>query len=591
MNLRFFQTVSVLCHRGSLVFARVHSTGAVAPEIIPTSNGDSIRMSRLAKNTIATGLATLLVTTGMAFAANGADGDRFVAHAEAQFISAGDEALGAFLETVADQIEGVEVTCEAATPADECTKTQASDALASLPAAGTTGITVGAANNYASGDSGEGSSVAASGAVTDSGTINTGAPGGFPSDLNVDLDADELSPVTDGVANPQLSSGAIASSVKLSAPDAAPEYDYSIAGMTLNLELPALKALLDQVETEYGGALDDVDAITLADVCAALPQPSTTCDALPLTPDPLTVTFPSLSDLFSGVADSTDDGIDIDLAAGTVQVDLVQVLGKEINQANFPADADGTDLIPLVADQIDTAIGNVVAALTDNVDGIVPQILTNSSIEVALPEVIPGTPVPPIVLDATQLSTVLQPIIDDLASGLATVTGGLAGATPDLSAGLADLLELRVGVTGLADESLVGDDSTTLGTGVTYSVTALQLKLLQAQAADLRLATSLVGPNSEIAVDSTTGGTAATAGTTDGETTDGAAATTDGSTTGAIADADSAADADASTTLPDAGAGNLLPFFLLGLALLAFGLGVLLNERRRLGGIDSGLTA
>ncbi len=65
----------------------------------------------------------------------------------------------------------------------------------------------------------------------------------------------------------------------------------------------------------------------------------------------------------------------------------------------------------------------------------------------------------------------------------------------------------------------------------------------------------------------------------------------DGSTTGAIADADSAADADASTTLPDAGAGNLLPFFLLGLALLAFGLGVLLNERRRLGGIDAGLTA
>jgi len=51
----------------------------------------------------------------------------------------------------------------------------------------------------------------------------------------------------------------------------------------------------------------------------------------------------------------------------------------------------------------------------------------------------------------------------------------------------------------------------------------------------------------------------------------------------AIADADSAADADASAALPDTGAPNLMPFFLLGLALMAFGAAVLVNERRRLG--------
>ncbi len=49
----------------------------------------------------------------------------------------------------------------------------------------------------------------------------------------------------------------------------------------------------------------------------------------------------------------------------------------------------------------------------------------------------------------------------------------------------------------------------------------------------------------------------------------------------AIADADAQADADVTTALPNAGAPNLLPFWLLGAGLVLFGAAVLINERRR----------
>jgi hypothetical protein len=49
-----------------------------------------------------------------------------------------------------------------------------------------------------------------------------------------------------------------------------------------------------------------------------------------------------------------------------------------------------------------------------------------------------------------------------------------------------------------------------------------------------------------------------------------------------VSDSDDQADADTVTALPSAGAPNLLPFVLLGLGLLLFGSGVLLNEKRRM---------
>ncbi len=70
-------------------------------------------MSRLAKNSIATGLATLLVTTGMAFAANGAT--TTTSYAEAQFIAA-QNGLGEIVNPLGDALEeGGANACEPAT--------------------------------------------------------------------------------------------------------------------------------------------------------------------------------------------------------------------------------------------------------------------------------------------------------------------------------------------------------------------------------------------------------------------------------------------------------------------------------------------
>ena len=140
-------------------------------------------------------------------------------------------------------------------------------------------------------------------------------------------------------------------------------------------------------------------------------------------------------------------------------------------------------------------------------------------------------------------------------------------------------------LTGTVNKQVTGTDGS-------VEVTALSLAVA-GETATLDLARSSCGPNSvrQVADDTNADEIADADVDADADADVDAVADADadadedadGSTTGAIADADSAADADASATLPDAGAPNLLPFFLLGLALLGFGLAVLLNERRRLG--------
>lgn len=52
--------------------------------------------NKLAKNSIAVGLVTLIITAGLSFSAQAAP--TYTSHAEAQFISAGDPALGTILD-------------------------------------------------------------------------------------------------------------------------------------------------------------------------------------------------------------------------------------------------------------------------------------------------------------------------------------------------------------------------------------------------------------------------------------------------------------------------------------------------------------
>lgn len=122
--------------------------------------------------------------------------------------------------------------------------------------------------------------------------------------------------------------------------------------------------------------------------------------------------------------------------------------------------------------------------------------------------------------------------------------------------------------------------------GDQIEVAGLDLTLLSAvdETNNLILARSECGPNNVVAADDNDDDAVA------GDDTDGAAGD---DTDGAIADSDTdgvdggvgdgggQGDADVVTSLPNAGAPNLLPFWLLGAGLIAFGGAVLLNERRR----------
>lgn len=117
-------------------------------------------------------------------------------------------------------------------------------------------------------------------------------------------------------------------------------------------------------------------------------------------------------------------------------------------------------------------------------------------------------------------------------------------------------------------------------------VTALDLKVLT-NVATAAIARSKCGPNAAVVATTTptpTKPTPTKSNPTKKPTPEPTDATpvnnVDDSDT--IADADAQADADVTTTLPSTGAPNLLPFWLLGIALLMFGGAVLVNEKRRL---------
>lgn len=111
-------------------------------------------------------------------------------------------------------------------------------------------------------------------------------------------------------------------------------------------------------------------------------------------------------------------------------------------------------------------------------------------------------------------------------------------------------------------------------------VTALDLNVL-GNAAKLALGRTKCGPNAAVVVNTPTP-TPTPKPTSAVAADDSDAAADAAADADTVADADAAADADVTTTLPATGAPNLLPFWLLGIALLMFGAAVLLNEKRRL---------
>ena len=118
-------------------------------------------------------------------------------------------------------------------------------------------MSLGAANNYAQAGSTPGKSRAASGAVSDSGTINTGGGGAYPADVTLDFADGALSGL-DALADLNVTLGAVSSSAELTAGGSAIR-DYNIARGTVDLTIPALATVTSGISGAVGTALGDID--------------------------------------------------------------------------------------------------------------------------------------------------------------------------------------------------------------------------------------------------------------------------------------------------------------------------------------------
>jgi hypothetical protein len=528
-----------------------------------------MKTNRLAKNSMAVGLVTLIVTAGLSFSAQAADA--YNSNAEAKFLTGtlGGQALPNELAT----LEGAAASEPATADRPEVATNPNSPIAGQLGQLGSlAGLTFGAVNNYAEAGSTPGVSRAASGAVSDAGVIDTTGGGVYPANTTLDLSEGALNGLS-ALTDLKLNLGAVSSSADLTAGGSA-DRDYNIAGAGLELTIPALATLVGGVSDALGETLGDVDNISLSEICGTLAGDTaltTLCNALPSLVD-LNIQVPSLNSVLGDTSDLSQDGVTVNLETGVVTVDLDDVLSAA-NLGSINDLAPSTDLLAIALPAITNSLDDIVQ---DVVDGLVTNIADNSSITLTLLGALPLT------LDANQLDALLDPLTDALTTTLGTLTPTLATALGTIVDGIAPVAQVLVNVPDLSTSLIAG---TPAGTGIA-SQTAVQILLGNGQGADLRLANSLVGPNAVVdAADEA----AADDGTPADDATpadDGAAAADDGTPADddsqAVADADSSdADSDVARTLPDTGAPNLLPLWIMGAAFLMFGGAILLNEKRR----------
>lgn len=556
--------------------------------------------NKLAKNSLALGLATMIVTAGLSFSANGASTTRYVAHSEARFL-AGTSGIAELTDAISRAIEGESADCSKATvKASDCNVVNENSDI-SLPLGGLASLSLGAVDNYASAKS-DGTSRASSGVIGDNGFIDTDYDGTKGS-VTLNLSNGSLTgPIGDALADVTAKIGAV--SGQADANKNTVTRDYNIAGATVEADLKILDTINTQLASALGGynllgTLSGTNEITLSRLSQLFPtQLAPLLDGLgeltSLIAD-LTITFPSINDLTSALSDFSGNGVNIDVSTGKVTVDLEALLtskGLDIN--NLPAN---TDLLQYVLPAIATGLDDIV---TDLFDTIIDEIVSKTSIKVSL---LSGL-VPPVVLEASTLGTLLDPLTAGLTDLLGTLGDDvldpvLTALTADNA--LAQVAQIKVNNPDLYGQDLVADDAVASGVGPAKSITALRVELLGGQLADIRLGNAVVVPdNTGVVSDDADTEAVADADETDVEadtdaeqdadadqdadTAADAVADADADANAdAVADADAQSDADVTQALPDAGAGrNLLPFMLLGLALALFGGGVLLNEKRRI---------
>lgn len=602
--------------------------------------------NKLAKNSLAVGLATMIVTAGLSFSANGADATK--SYGAGRFLSG--TIGGTNLDAVAE-LKGV----GAANPGDPGANTNplSLTLLSAIPINIPGGLdlnvadflspgngTAGVVNQYAAAQS-TGKAAGASGAVNNTGAVLAPGNGEFPADAKISLDGGLLDGVNDKLAGVDLSIGALSSVTAVDG--STTTRDYQIGELALDVNIPLLKALVGDLDTALDGLAPANDVtISLAQVCPLVGNTlSITSDVLlstltslglgalvtllepilnnPLLPianvdlcnvnpllsavagltealdDLVKVQITGLADVTNGLTNFSGGGVAVDLSTGKVKLDLGAILtaaGVDLN--NLPPNTDIVSFITsdLISGKITTILNN---AINDVVTSIGNVTVTVTVAGMALP--------------TADLEPVIKPITDIL-SQVTAVVEQVGAPVDDVLAELAPNLTQIVALTGnkqsastTATVKAAGTSTTPAAVGTYYRTSALGLSLLGGDLATIDLATSEAGVlAADVADDTDTNAdTVADVDTdvdvdvdTDADTDAQSDADADNAAdtvadadadanADAVADADAQSDADVTQALPDAGAGrNLLPFMLLGLALALFGGGVLLNEKRRI---------
>jgi hypothetical protein len=495
------------------------------------------------------------------------------------------------------------------------------------------------ANQYAAA-SGTSTATGASGAVNNTGGVLAPGNGQFPAEARISLGGGALNGVNSNLAGVDLTLGALSSVTRVD--NGTPSRKYQIGDLTLDVDVPLLKTLVGSL----GDATDDLGAINSltippngTDICGLVGGTITIANATLL--DSLTdlglgalvpgiqtalttlgVTSVNACSLPPGVAalldsDQTNDlleslvtvditglsgittglgtivggnGAALDLSSGVISIDLEAVLANaKVDLNNLPPNTDIMQYLTtgLIQDRIgsvlDTAVNDVIAKVGD----------------IAVTITVGGTPLPP-----AQLDPLIQPVTDITDD----VTGQLTAALAPVDSLLADLAPDLAQVVKLTGNNQSTSTKPTLSTGTVnagsvgaaavgdyYRTSALRVDVLT-NVANIDLAASeaavvAVQDVDDPAADDDDADTPTNNDDNDSDSdgdsdaqsdadADGAAAAGDDADT--VADADAQADADVTTTLPSTGAPNLLPFWLLGIALLLFGAAVLVNEKRRL---------
>ncbi|MGO2095822.1 MAG: choice-of-anchor G family protein [Candidatus Microbacterium stercoravium] len=406
-------------------------------------------------------------------------------------------------------------------------------------------LALGAVNQYSEARD-AGVSLAASGAVSDAGVVDTSGSGDFPADASLNLMA--LLPENPALSSASLTLGAVTGVAALDAAQAdglaedctdlsAPVHcrDYQIADATIDVASPLLGDIvttthgaLDTLGTTLEGLSNSVIEGLLGGVTSALGILNDLVPGLSLVSNDLEVEL--TADLGAALDPVLNEvrsagGVTLNLSTGTVAVDLAELVDVNNLDPNTPL------LSEAVLSSIGTQVGDLLTDLQDEITAVLDGVLDNVGLTISggvcLLEVVVCTAGLNIsfdgslgdLLDGTEELTItgsgalalLDPVLTPL---LAAVTSGLTDVVePIVNGALSTAGSAISGVVSAASSALspvfgLIDDVVSVNINVqeddgagTYTEIAAQLTLIGGSGATVNLGQATVGPNEVAAYD------------------------------------------------------------------------------------------